>query len=288
MTDAAVRENAAIAVTPLSATTGAEISGVDLARDLDAATVAALRKALVDWGVIFFRGQDITPAQQLAFAKRFGPVPPAEFLETVPGFPEIGLIKKEPDETRNVGGQWHSDHSFDPVPPLGSVLYAKELPERGGDTMFANMAAAYDSLSDGMKKTLETLRVVHSKANAATADARGERQPDAKLMARFNELTHRQHSHPLVARHPDTGRKVLFVNANYTARIDGWTEAESRPLLDYLLGHAYRPENICRFRWEPGSIAFWDNRTANHYALNDYHGARRLMHRIVVAGAPWQ
>ncbi len=280
--------NAAVRMRPVSANTGMEILDVDLREPLSDAAFGEIRRALNDWGVIFFRGQKLEPAHHLAFAKRFGAVPPAEFLETVPGFPEVGLIKKEPAETRNVGGQWHSDHSFDPVPPLGSVLYAKELPERGGDTMFANMATAYDALSDGLKATLETLRVVHSKANAATADARAERQPDAALMKKFSELTHRQHAHPLVARHPDTGRKVLFVNRNYASHIDGWTVAESRPLLDYLLDLAYRPENVCRWRWEPGTVAMWDNRTANHYALNDYHGERRLMHRIVVAGSPWR
>ena len=288
ITEAPSRSNTTVRMRPMSSNTGMEILDVDLSKPLSDAAYREIRLALNEWGVITFRDQDITPEQHMAFAERFGAVPPAEFLETVPGFPAIGLIKKEPDETRNVGGQWHSDHSFDPIPPLGSVLYAKELPERGGDTMFANMAAVYDSLSDGLKKTLEGLRAVHSKKNAAYSDKRAERQADAKLMEHFNSLAHREHSHPMVARHPDTGRKVLFINANYTARIDGWTEAESRPLLDYLLSVAYRPENVCRYTWQPGSIAMWDNRTACHYALNDYHGARRLMHRVVVAGSAWQ
>lgn len=281
-------QNSVVAMRPMSANTGMEILDVDLSKPLSDAAYREIRLALNEWGVITFRDQKLTPNDQVAFAKRFGVVPPVEFLETADGAPEVGLIKKEPEETRNVGGQWHSDHSFDPVPPLGSVLYAHELPDRGGDTMFANMATAYDALSDSMKKTLETLRVVHSKRNAAFSDKRAERQADPELMAKFNSLAHRQTSHPMVARHPDTGRKVLFINANYTSHIEGWTEAESRPLLDYLLGQAYRPENVCRFTWYPGSLAMWDNRTANHYALNDYQGARRVMHRVVVAGSPWQ
>jgi taurine dioxygenase len=280
-------QNSVVAMRPMSANTGMEILDVDLAKPLSEAAYREIRLALNDWGVVTFRDQTLTPAQHLAFARRFGTVPPAEFIGTVEGFAEVGIIKKEPEETRNIGGQWHSDHSFDAVPPLGSVLYARELPDRGGDTMFANMASAYDALSEGLKKTLETLRVVHSKRNAAYSDQRAERQIDADLKARFDALAHRETVHPMVARHPDTGRKVLFINANYTSRIDGWTPAESRPLLDYLLSQAYRPENVCRFTWRPGSLAMWDNRTANHYALNDYHGARRLMHRVVVEGSPW-
>lgn len=284
----ATGNNAAVKMRPMSANCGMEILDVDLREPLTDAAYREIRLALNDWGVIFFRNQSIGPEHQLAFARRFGTVQPVEFLETVAGFPEVGVIRKDPEQTRNVGGQWHSDHSFDPVPPLGSVLYAHELPERGGDTMFANMATAFESLSDGMKATLETLRVVHSKKNAAYSDKRAERQADPVLMQRFNDLAHRETSHPMVARHPDTGRKVLFINANYTARIDGWTAEESRPLLDWLLAQAYRPENTCRFMWEPGSLAFWDNRTANHYALNDYHGERRLMHRCMVQGSPWR
>jgi taurine dioxygenase len=280
--------NTAVKMRPMSANTGMEILDVDLREPLSDAACREIRLALNETGVIFFRNQKIGPEHQLAFARRFGTVQPVEFLETVSGFPEVGIIRKDPDQTRNVGGQWHSDHSFDPVPPLGSVLYAHELPDKGGDTMFANMAAVYDQLSDGLKKTVESLRVVHSKKNAAYSDKRAERQADADLMKRFNELAHREHSHPMVARHPDTGRKVLFINANYTARIDGWSEEESRPLLDYLFRLAYRPENTCRFRWEPGALAMWDNRTANHYALNDYHGHRRLMHRCMVLGSPWK
>ena len=280
-------QNSVIAMRPMSANTGMEILDLDLTKPLGDAATREIRLALNDWGVVTFRNQHLEPRHQVDFAKRFGDVQVTDFIEQLPGFPEIGLIKKDVEQTRNVGGQWHSDHSFDPVPPLGSVLYAGELPERGGDTMFANMAAAYEALSDGLKKTLEGLRVVHSKRNAAFSDSRAERQADAALMAQFDANAHRECVHPMVARHPDTGRKVLFINANYTSHIDGWTRAESRALLDYLLAEAYRPENVCRFTWYPGSLAMWDNRTANHYALNDYHGSRRVMHRVVLKGRAW-
>jgi len=278
--------NTAVKMRPLSANTGMEILGVDLRDPLDDAAYAEIRTALVETGVIIFRGQQLEPAHHLAFAQRFGPVPDAEFLETVPGFPQIGLIQKAEHETRNVGGNWHSDHSFDPAPPLGSVLYAHELPPSGGDTMFANMTTAFDDLSDGLKDFLRGLRVIHSKANAAKADPRADRQPDAELKQRFAELAHRETSHPCVRPHPETGRVILWINQNYTSRFDGWTEEESRPLLDQLIGHATRPENICRISWEPGMLAFWDNRTALHYALNDYHGMKRVMRRCVVSGDP--
>lgn len=278
--------NTAVKMRPLSANTGMEIEGVDLREPLEDAAYREIRAALTETGVIVFRDQDLEPAHHLAFARRFGPVPEAEFLETVPGFPEIGLIAKAEHETRNVGGNWHSDHSFDPAPPLGSVLYAHELPPSGGDTMFANMGAAFNELSDGLKEFLRARRVIHSKANAARADPRAERRPDAALAQRFKELKHRETSHLAVRRHPETGREILWVNQNYTSRFDGWTEAESKPLLDALIAHATRPENICRISWRPGMLAMWDNRTALHYALNDYHGMKRVMHRCVVAGDP--
>ncbi|MFT5540360.1 MAG: taurine dioxygenase [Alphaproteobacteria bacterium] len=284
--DTVPMHNTAVKMRPLSANTGMEILGVDLREPLSDAAYVEIRRALVETGIIVFRGQNLEPAHHLAFAKRFGPVPAAEFLETVPDFPEIGLIQKQENETRNVGGNWHSDHSFDLAPPLGSVLLARELPTSGGDTMFANMTTAFDTLSDGLKQTLRGLKVVHAKSHAARADPRADRVPDADLQKRFATLTHRETVHPAVRVHPETGREILWINQNYTDRFDGWTYEESRPLLNALIAHATLPENICRFTWEEGSLAFWENRTAMHYALNDYHGQRRIMHRCVVAGEP--
>lgn len=175
-------------------------------------------------------------------------MPPAEFLKTPEGFPEIGIIGKEPGQTRNVGGNWHSDHSFDGHAPLGAVLYAQDLPERGGDTMFANMGSAFDSLSDGLKETLRGLRAVHAKAQSWHADTRADRAVDAAELARHDEeLKDRSCIHPVVRRHPETGREILFINPTYTSRFEGWTHDESRPLLDDLFRHAISPENTCRF-----------------------------------------
>jgi alpha-ketoglutarate-dependent taurine dioxygenase len=279
-------KNTTVDVRPVSLFAGAEIRGVDLAEPLQDLTYREIRNALNEYGVIFFRGQNVTPAQHLAFTERFGEV---EFDETSTlqhpdGFPMIGEVRKEPEQTRNVGGNWHSDHSFDPAPPLGAVLLARELPEYGGDTLFASMYAAYDALSDGLKRTLDGLRAVHAKTRAFVG-LTPERQVNADQKAQVDcRFAAREAIHPVAPRHPESGRKLLFVNPTYTVRFEGWTEKESEPLLKYLFRHAARPEFTYRFQWQEGSLAFWDNRSVWHYALNDYHGSRRLMHRISVKG----
>jgi taurine dioxygenase len=281
------RRNTSIEVRPLSAATGAEIHGVDLSQPLPEPAYLEIRNALNDYGVIFFRDQDITPAQHFAFAERFGGAHKTRAKHTTAlGDYPISEVRKEPGETRNIGGNWHTDNSFVPAPPLGSILVARQVPDHGGDTLFASMAAAYDALSDGLKKTLEGMRALHAKWHGYESD-----QPDRRLSAERRaelraELADAEAIHPVVIRHPESGRKILYVNPTYTVRFDGWTVEESRPLLDYLYQHAVRPENVCRFRWREGSIAFWDNRSTWHYALNDYHGSLRLMHRIAVKGTP--
>jgi taurine dioxygenase len=281
--------NSTIDVRPLSAAVGAEIHGVDLRQPLEERTYRDIRNALNEHGVIFFRDQDITPAQQVAFAGRFG----KPLVDTVSsgghpeGFPEILFIAKEADQTRNIGGNWHSDHSFDEIPPLGAVLLARELPPTGGDTLFASMYSAYDTLSDGLKKTLEGLRAVHRKTRAYDALSSEREVGDTARSEIAKRYAGLEVVHPVVPRHPETMRKVLYVNPTYTVRFEGWTEKESAPLLQYLYAHATRPENTCRFQWRDGSIAFWDNRSSWHYALNDYHGARRMMHRITIDGMPF-
>jgi taurine dioxygenase len=277
--------NRAIDVRPCSASTGAEIHGVDLSKPMSDPIYREIRDALNDYGVIFFRDQDIGPADQLAFAQRFGDIHGSRRTHTtaLDGFP-ISVLRKDPDQTRNVGGNWHTDNSFSSAPPLGSILVAREVPEHGGDTLFASMAAAYDALSDGLKRTLAGMRALHAKWHTYESD-----QPDRRLSAERRaqlrqELADAEAVHPVVIRHPESGRKVLYINPTYTVRFDGWTVEESRPLLDYLYTQAVRPENTCRFHWRPGSIAFWDNRSTWHYALNDYNGSLRLMHRIAVKG----
>ena len=195
----------------------------------------------------------------------------------------IAEVRKEPEQERNIGGGWHTDHSYDEVPALGSMLYAREVPQTGGDTLFASMYAAYDALSDGMKGTLEGLRACHSSRHVFGAEA-AARRGDLNGRIGNPELATQDAVHPVVIRHPETGRKALYVNPGFTLRFEGWTDEESRPLLDYLYRHAVRPEFTCRFQWREGSLAFWDNRSTWHFAVNDYHGERRLLHRITIAG----
>ncbi|WP_137126088.1 TauD/TfdA family dioxygenase [Roseomonas sp. HF4] len=262
---------------------GAEIRGVDLRDPLDDATFGEIRQAFHDHGVVFFRDQHITPEQHVAFAERFGPINVNRFFTPVPGHPRIAEVRKEPDQKKNIGEVWHADHSYDQVPALGSMLLAREVPEYGGDTMFASMAAAYAALSDGLKRTLDGLRAVHSSRHVfgAKAESRG-----AELSTRLHnpELATQDAVHPVVIRHPETGQRCLYVNRSFTTHIEGWTQEESAPLLDFLYRHGERPEFTCRFRWENGSIALWDNRSTWHFAVNDYHGQRRLMHRITIEG----
>jgi len=272
-------------VRPFSAALGAEVRGLDLARPLPPAAVDTVRRALHEFGVIFFRDQQLSPEQHLAFARHFGDINVNRFFKTVDGYPAIAEVRKEPDQERNIGGGWHTDHSYDLAPAMGSILYAREVPEAGGDTLFASMYRAYAALSEGLKRTLEGLRALHSSRHAfgtGTYDLRG----DLRGRALNPEQATQDAAHPVVIEHPGSGRKALYVNPAFTVRFDGWTDEESRPLLQHLYAQAARPEFSCRFQWQPGSMAFWDNRCTWHYALNDYTGHRRLMHRITVEGTP--
>jgi taurine dioxygenase len=272
-------QSKSIQIRRLSGAAGAEIAGVDLSEPLTATARDTIRKTLADRGVVFFRDQSLTPQQHIGLARQFGNINVNRFFAHADGYPEIALVAKEPQQTRNIGGGWHSDHSYDQSPALGSILYAREVPPAGGDTLFASMYAAYDALSDGLKQTLAGLRAVHSSRHVFGA------VPD-ELKGRFRnpEAAVQDAVHPVVITHPDSGRKVLYVNPGFTLRFDGWTEEESRPLLAFLYGHAARHEFGCRFTWQNGSIAFWDNRSTWHYAVNDYQGERRLMHRITIEG----
>ncbi|HUT48233.1 MAG TPA: TauD/TfdA family dioxygenase [Alphaproteobacteria bacterium] len=260
---------------------GAEIGGVDLAGPLDDATIAAIRQALLDHLVIFFRDQTITPAQHLAFARRFGETADYPMLKGLEGFPEIVEVVKLEHEEANFGGAWHSDTAYLDVPPMGSILVAREVPDAGGDTEFANMYAAYESLSDGMKELIGALKAVNSSTNPVAAATRQHRIGEG---AKRDPAAEMRATHPVVRTHPETGRKALYVNPAHTIAIEGMSEAESAPILGVLYAHQQRPEIACRFHWTPGAIAFWDNRAAQHNAINDYHGRKRLMHRVTLAG----
>lgn len=265
-------------IKPIAGSLGAEIHGVDL-RSLDAETVKSMRKALLDHLVIFFRDQNLSPADFLAFTKHFGTPVEYPFVKGIEGYPEIIQVLKLENERQNFGGVWHTDTAYLEEPPMGSILLARELPPYGGDTLYANQVAAYEALSDGLKKTLEPLRVVQSSAKADASRTRDDRVKDSGTKSKdFVAI------HPVVRTHPETGRKSLYVNVAHSSRFEGWTEEESAPLLAFLFEHQVKPEFTCRFRWGKDSIAFWDNRAVLHNPVNDYYGFKRLMHRITLAG----
>jgi taurine dioxygenase len=270
-----------IGVRPVTSALGAEISGVDISKTLDDETVAEIRAALLQHLVVFFRDQALTPETLLAFARRFGKLARYPFVEGMDAYPDVVEVVKREDEKHNFGGIWHSDTAYLDKPPMGSVLYAVDIPPLGGDTLFANMYSAYETLSDGMKRLIDGLQAVNSAHKPDAALGRVQRvseRPTGK-----DEVTTLA-IHPVVRSHPETGRKALYVNRGHTVKIDGFTEEESRPILEYLFAHQTRPEFTCRFRWTPGAVAFWDNRAAQHNAINDYHGYRRVMRRVTLAG----
>jgi len=274
----------------MSEHTGAELFGVDLRQPLSDQIYLEIRQALTEWGVIFFREQDITPDQQLAFARRFGQVNADEYESNMPnvdGHPEIKEIVRKPEDPRNIGGFWHMDLSFLKHPNYASILYAKELPTHGGDTMFAHLGAAHDALSDGLRATLSLLSTVHIKSHAygiGGKPASGVSQERyAQMLKKFAGV---EAIHPVIGRIPESQRRVLYLSPIYSDRFDGWTREESLPLMEHLVSVMIRPEHTCRFRWEDGSLAMWDNRAVLHHALDDYPGQRRAMHRITVDG-PW-
>jgi taurine dioxygenase len=264
---------------------GAEIHGVDLAMPLADATLAEIRQALLDHLVIFFHDQHLTPEQHLAFGRRFGDLQIHDYVDGMPDYPEILDVRKEEHETGgNFGGAWHSDVTYLEEPALGSILYAREVPACGGDTLFANMYTAYDTLSEGMKRMLGGMTAVHSARRAYGVRSSYFPGGQRSMKIRRSNAAEREVEHPVVRTHPETGRKALFVNGTFTIRFADMTEQESAPLLEYLYRHAVRPEFTCRFRWRRNAIAFWDNRCLQHYAINDYHGQRRVMHRVTVNG----
>lgn len=263
---------------------GAEISGVDLSQELPDRTIAAIRQALVEHQVIFFRDQDLTPARQVAFGKRFGPLNIHPYVQGMAGHPEVMEIIKEPSDKINFGGGWHSDMSFLQTPAIGSILYAVELPEWGGDTLFASQAAAFEALSPGLQRTLEGLYAVHSASREYSAQGASAQKRGSMNVAEADGYVG-EFVHPMVLVHPETGRKALYVNPAFTLRIDGWKTRESKALLDYLFDHCRYEGFTTRFQWTKGSVAFWDNRSVWHFALNDYPGQRRHMRRVTVD--PW-
>ena len=268
-----------IKVRPIAGALGAEIGGVDIAQSLPAAVVSEIRQAWLDHLVIFVPGQKLSPQTQLDFARRFGE--PMEYpqLKGLPECPLITPVIKLEHERVNFGGVWHSDTTYLERPPMASMLYALETPPHGGDTLFANQYLAYESLSDRLKHVLAGLVGINSSTKAEVTRSREDR-----LRAAGVETKALTGEHPVVRTHPETGRKALYVNAGHTTHFKGLTVEESAPLLDFLFRHQVKAEFTCRYRWEPGSLAFWDNRCTQHYPINDYHGFRRIMHRVTLAG----
>jgi taurine dioxygenase len=269
-----------IQVKPISGALGAEVHGVDLAR-LDEEIFAEIHHAFLENLVIFFRDQTITPDQQVAFSARFAPIGCYPFLKGLPDHPAVIEVRKEPEDELNFGGVWHTDTAYLAKPPMGSVLYAKEIPENGGDTMFANLYLAYETLSDPMKAMLDGRKAVNS---SRKDDAAAGRQKSVDENPKDASDVQTESTHPALRTHPETGRQALYVNRGHTVCFEGATPEESAPVLEYLFEHQIRPEFTCRFQWAPGSIAIWDNRCALHYPLNDYHGQRRVMHRVTMEG----
>ncbi len=271
-----------ITVAPIAGSLGAELGGIDLSTDLADEVIAEIRRAWLEHLVVFFRDQALDSDQYLAFARRVGAIDRYPFVSGIEGYPEIIAVIKRPHETVNFGGIWHSDTSYLVEPPMATMLLARVIPPSGGDTLFANMYAAYEALSPAMQQLLEPLRVINSSALADVSKTREDRLRDGGATPR--SATVYEASHPVVRTHPETGRKALYVNVAHSARFDGMTDDESRGLLQFLFHHQVRPEFTCRFRWTVGSIALWDNRCAQHNPVNDYHGHERSMHRITLRG----
>ena len=270
-----------ISVSPMAGALGAELGNVDLAQQHDPEQLDEVRGALHEFGVIVLRDQDITSDQYLAFARHFGDILPYPLVQGLPDHPDIVPVLKKEDERVNFGGIWHSDTTYLERPPMGSMLLAKKLPPQGGDTIWSNMMMAYETLSDGMKATLDGLIAINSSKKGSAAATRADRRKDASKNDSGLATTA---EHPVIRTHPATGKKSLYVNFGHTTHFKGMTEAESKPILEYLFKHQIRPEFTCQLRWEIGMLAFWDNRITQHLPINDYHGYRRLLHRITLAG----
>lgn len=266
-----------ITARPLSGTLGAEIGGVDLSRPIEDQVFAEVREAFHRHLVIVMRGQRIEPEHLVAFTEKFGPAKPHPLgsRRGLGDHPNVMVLENKPGKPGPRNDFWHSDISFDDVPPLGSILYAIEVTEGRADTMFCNMYEAYEGLSAGLKSVLDGMTAQHS------AEKLVQEVPNRLSV----DVSPPSVTHPVVRTHPGTGRKALYVNPHYTMNFTGWTPEESQPLLDMLTARATRPENVFRHHWRAGDVLMWDNRCAMHYAVRDYDDTMpRLMYRTTAAG----
>jgi taurine dioxygenase len=266
---------------------GAEVTGVDLANLTDA-DFAAIMAAFADHGVVFFRDQVIDEPAHIAFARRIAPININRFFAAHPRYPEIALVVKEAHQRDNIGGGWHTDHSYDDIPALGSVLVARDLPPQGGATAFASMTAAYAALPAALRARIGNARAVHSARHVFGSKDSYERGRETRSDGRIGNAAAADVLddvvHPVVITHPLSGLRAIYVNPGFTTAIVGLDAADSRALLDEIYAHCQNPAFHTVFEWRPGSVALWDNRATWHYAHNDYHGHRREMHRITLEG----
>ena len=274
---------ATIDVRPLAGACGAEVFGADVSRPLDNAQGDEMHGAWLEHHVLVFRVQALTPQQQVAFARRFGQPNIYPFVKGLEEQAEVIAIVKEPHEAKNFGSRWHSDTTYLANPPIATMLYGVDIPTFGGDTMFASAELAYERLSDGLKRALDPLIAVNN-AQLDYDGGRAGRMQYANIEVTGQDKMDMAAEHPAIRVHPDTGKKSIYVNPVHTKRFKGWTEAESRPLLEYLFAFITRPEHTCRVRWQKGTVTLWDNRAVQHIALNDYHGQRREVHRVTIEG----
>jgi taurine dioxygenase len=269
-------------IQPMGATFGAEISGLDV-RAMGDNTEAAVKRAMDEHRVLVFHDQALTPDEQMDFSRRFGPLFKVPYVKPLADHPDVIAVLKEADEVNvsTFGSWWHADFSYLEAPPVYSILHALELPPKGGDTLFADMAAAYDALSDGMKAMLDPLNVMHSGHiyGAKLADTGTQGRMRGVEVTTGHAEADVERAHPLVRLHKPTGRKALFASPTYTTRFEDMTPEESRPLLEFLYAHMSQPQFTLRQRWRPGDLLMWDNRAVTHLAVNDYDGYRRLLHR---------
>ena len=242
-----------------------------------------VRETVFRRGVAFLHDQAMTPEQHIAFAERLGPIVVNRYFPPSERYPQIAKVEKSETQTTNIGGGWHTDHSYDVAPAMGSVLLAIETPPSGGDTLFADMYAAYEALSDEMKEKLSGLRALHASEHIYGADSVYAKTDQAIIAGHTDNP---EAVHPVVITHPGSGRRALYVNPAFTLKFEGWSREDSLPVLMELYAHAVQPQFVHRFSWRPGSMAIWDNRATWHFAMNDYQGHHRLMHRITLAGEP--
>lgn len=269
-------------IRPLTGGLGAEIFGADVK---DSGQFADIRAAFAKHSVVVLRGQPVTPEDHLRFARRFGPINVNRFFKPVDGYAEIATVLKEKDQKEAIGEGWHTDHSYDQVPAMGSILHAIEMPPFGGDTLFVSMAAAYEALSESMRQFLDGLMAVHSSRHVFGVNSLDSEAANSGRLGNAREAT-QDARHPVVITHPLSRRRGLFVNPVFTTHIEGLNSDESDAILDMLYEHCKQPEFQCRVRWQAGDITMWDNRATWHKAINDYQGFRRLMHRVTVDGEP--